>query len=563
MGPGDSVASAVLTRAFGGSASYQVDVGAFANRDLATYRAIADYAASQGFRWAGELGADFEDMLRRCDARYLTDGLSSLRLVPDSSVDFAYSHAALEHVRVGEFAETMQELRRILKPGGRMSHQVDLKDHLSGGLNNLRFSTRTWESALMSQSGFYTNRIAFSEMTQLMRDAGFATEVLKRNCRSDVPLARRNSRLNSRTEAMRISSCRTSSSSAGRNDDVHEQGSMMRTVLVTGTAGFIGFHLSRLLLAEGFRVVGVDAMTDYYDVRLKQARHAQLRASNAFSAEEFDLLDADRLLDFARKAAPDAIVHLAAQAGVRYSIENPRAYIDTNVVGTFNVMEAARELGVAHLLMASTSSVYGANTDMPFTETQKADTPLTIYAATKKATEAMAHSYAHLWDLPTTMFRFFTVYGPWGRPDMALFKFVKGVVEGTPIDIYNHGAMWRDFTYVEDLVRAIRLLIDAPPVKLGEGEAAEPGDSLSPVAPFRIVNIGNSDKVRLEDFIDAVETELGRPAIRNYMGMQTGDVPATWADASLLKRLTGYAPATDVKDGIKRFVAWYREYYGC
>jgi UDP-glucuronate 4-epimerase len=336
----------------------------------------------------------------------------------------------------------------------------------------------------------------------------------------------------------------------------------MRTILVTGTAGFIGFHLARHLIAEGFRVVGVDAMTSYYDVALKQRRHAMLRESNAFSAEEFDILDAERLMDYAREARPDAIVHLAAQAGVRYSLEFPRAYIDTNVTGTFNVMEVARELGVGHLLMASTSSVYGANEDMPFAETQQADTPLTIYAATKKANEMMGHSYAHLWNLPVTMFRFFTVYGPWGRPDMALFKFTKGILEGTPIDIYNHGQMYRDFTYVEDLVRGIRLLIDAVPERPASREAIAEGDSLSPVAPFRIVNIGNSDKVRLEDFIDAIEQELGKPAIRNYMDMQPGDVPATWADASLLRRLTGYAPQTDIREGVKRFVAWYREYVG-
>ena len=307
----------------------------------------------------------------------------------------------------------------------------------------------------------------------------------------------------------------------------------MRTVLVTGTAGFIGFHLARLLLAEGFKVVGVDAMTAYYDVEMKQRRHAILRESNAFSAEEFDILDHERLLAFARQAAPDAIVHLAAQAGVRYSLEQPRTYVDTNITGTFNVMECARELGVAHLLMASTSSVYGANDDMPFAETDKADTPLTIYAATKKANEAMGHSYAHLWNLPVTMFRFFTVYGPWGRPDMALFKFTKGIIEGTPIDIYNHGQMWRDFTYVDDLVRGIRLLIDAVPERPVSRDAIAPGDSLSPVAPFRIVNIGNSDKVRLEDFVSAIEQEVGKPAIRNYMDMQPGDVPATWADAEL------------------------------
>jgi len=338
--------------------------------------------------------------------------------------------------------------------------------------------------------------------------------------------------------------------------------SAMRTILVTGTAGFIGFHLARLLLAEGFRVVGLDAMTDYYDVALKHRRHAMLRESNAFSAEEFDILDHARLLDYARAAAPEAIVHLAAQAGVRYSLEHPRTYVDTNVTGTFNVMEAARELKVAHLLMASTSSVYGANEDMPFAETQQADTPLTIYAATKKANEMMGHSYAHLWDLPVTMFRFFTVYGPWGRPDMALFKFTKGILEGTPIDIYNHGQMFRDFTYVEDLVRGIRLLIDAVPERPASREAIAQGDSLSPVAPFRIVNIGNSDKVRLEDFIDAIEQELGKQAIRNYMPMQTGDVPATWADASLLHHLTGYQPRTDIRQGVKRFVQWYRDYFG-
>lgn len=336
----------------------------------------------------------------------------------------------------------------------------------------------------------------------------------------------------------------------------------MRTVFVTGTAGFIGFHLARLLLAEGFKVVGVDAMTEYYDVEMKRRRHAILRESNAFTAEEFDILDHERLLAYARQAAPEVIVHLAAQAGVRYSLDHPRTYVETNVVGTFNVMECARELEVAHLLMASTSSVYGANEDMPFAETDKADTQLTIYAATKKATEAMGHSYAHLWNLPVTMFRFFTVYGPWGRPDMAPIKFAKGIIEGTPIDIYNHGKMWRDFTYVDDLVRGIRLLIDVAPERPASREAIAPGDSLSPVAPFRIVNIGNSDKVRLEDFIDAIEQAVGKPAIRNYMDMQPGDVPATWADAELLRALTAYAPQTDIREGVKQFVAWYRDYYG-
>lgn len=337
----------------------------------------------------------------------------------------------------------------------------------------------------------------------------------------------------------------------------------MRTVLVTGTAGFIGFHLSTLLLKEGFRVVGYDGMTDYYDVRIKERRHQMLLQHEAFSCKVGMLEDFDTLKELCDAEKPDVIVHLAAQAGVRYSLENPRAYIDSNVVGTFNVMECARELGVDHLLMASTSSVYGANEEMPFVETEKADTPLTIYAATKKANESMGHSYAHLWNLPTTMFRFFTVYGPWGRPDMALFKFTKGILEDDPIDIYNHGDMYRDFTFVEDLVKGIRLLIDAIPQRPETTQDVPEGDSLSPVAPFRIVNIGNSDKVRLMDFIEAIETELGKKAIRNYMDMQVGDVPATWANASLLKSLTGYQPQTDIREGVKRFVAWYRDYYNC
>jgi UDP-glucuronate 4-epimerase len=336
----------------------------------------------------------------------------------------------------------------------------------------------------------------------------------------------------------------------------------MRRALITGTAGFIGFHLARLLLAEGWRVHGYDGMTDYYDVRLKQRRHALLLQNEGFAATEGMLEDGALFDRVADAFGPEVIVHLAAQAGVRYSLENPRAYLDSNVIGTFTVMEAARRLGVGHLLMASTSSVYGANEDMPFRETEKADTQLTIYAATKKANESMGHAYAHLWGLPTTMFRFFTVYGPWGRPDLALFKFVDAVLDGRPIDIYNNGEMYRDFTYVDDLVRSIRLLIDAvPPVPEGRGEAVE-GDSLSPVAPYRIVNIGNSDKVRLLDFVDAIEAALGRPAIRNYMPMQMGDVPATWADADLLRRLTGYRPQTDFRDGIDRFVRWYREYSG-
>ena len=335
----------------------------------------------------------------------------------------------------------------------------------------------------------------------------------------------------------------------------------MRTVLVTGSAGFIGYHLSQLLLDEGFRVVGFDGLTDYYDVRLKERRHQMLLQNANFSCKVGMLEDFDTLHALAMAEKPDAIIHLAAQAGVRYSLENPRAYLDANITGTFNVMECARELGVEHLMMASTSSVYGANEDMPFDEREKCDTPLTFYAATKKANEAMAHSYAHLWNLPVTMFRFFTVYGPWGRPDMALFKFTRGILEGTPIDIYNQGEMYRDFTYVSDLVRGIRLLLDTPPVRPESRDDIAEWDSLSPAAPWRVVNIGNSDKVRLMDFVEAIEAECGREAVKNFMPMQKGDVPATWADATLLKELTGYAPQTDVREGIRQFVAWYRDYY--
>ena len=343
----------------------------------------------------------------------------------------------------------------------------------------------------------------------------------------------------------------------------------MRTVFITGSAGFIGYHLAELLLAEGFRVVGYDGMTDYYDVTLKQKRHARLSRHEGFSAHEELLEDHATLRAAAMAAQPDAIVHLAAQAGVRYSLENPRAYIDANLTGTFNVMECARELAVDHLLMASTSSVYGGGTDMPFDERQPCNTPLTLYAATKKANEACAHSYAHLWNLPTTMFRFFTVYGPWGRPDMALFRFAKGILEGTPIDLYNHGKMSRDFTYVADLVRGIRLLLDCPPpvpspsdADGGEGSRGVGEiDSLSPVAPWRVVNIGNGEPVQLLDFITAIEEACGAKAKVNSMPMQMGDVPATWADTSLLRALTGYAPQTGFREGIGEFVAWYRDYH--
>jgi UDP-glucuronate 4-epimerase len=328
-------------------------------------------------------------------------------------------------------------------------------------------------------------------------------------------------------------------------------------ILVTGSAGFIGFHLSRLLLAEGHEVIGLDGMTPYYDVRLKQDRHAILKAEAGFS-EAIQMLEDDAALQSLCEAnAPQVIVHLAAQAGVRYSLENPRSYVDTNVVGTFNVMEAARKSRVDHLMIASTSSIYGANLSMPFQETDRADTPLTIYAATKKATELMTHSYSHLWKIPTTIFRFFTVYGTYGRPDMALFKFVKAIEADEPIDIYNNGEMSRDFTYVDDLVKAIALLSARAPV---EGRPVA-GDSLSPVAPWRVVNVGGGAPVKLLDFIAEIEACLGRPARRNYLPMQPGDVPATWADATLLHTLTGYRPDTPVSAGVKAFCAWYRDYY--
>jgi len=335
-------------------------------------------------------------------------------------------------------------------------------------------------------------------------------------------------------------------------------------VFITGTAGFIGFHLAEALLQAGHEVHGYDGMTDYYDVTLKERRHEMLARHKGFVAVEA-LLEEDETLSAAVDAcAPQVIIHLAAQAGVRYSLENPRAYIDANITGSFNILEAARRHEVDHLLMASTSSVYGANTQMPYAETHKADTQMSFYAATKKANEAMGHAYANLHDLPITMFRFFTVYGPWGRPDMALFKFTDAILEGRPIDVYNHGNMWRDFTYIDDLIRGITGLIEAaPPGPEARGAACEAleGDSLSPVAPWRVVNIGNSDKVRLEDFIDAIEAATGKTAIRNYMEIQPGDVPATWADASLLAQLTGYRPQTDFRDGVQRFVDWFRDYY--
>jgi UDP-glucuronate 4-epimerase len=335
----------------------------------------------------------------------------------------------------------------------------------------------------------------------------------------------------------------------------------MRTALVTGSAGFIGSFVCERLLRDGFKVIGLDAMTDYYEVTLKQRRQARLLQSEHFRAIEDYVETPGLLMELFATEQPDVVVHLAAQAGVRYSIENPRSYLESNIVGTFELLEAARAHPPQHMLLASTSSAYGANTEMPYRETDKADHQMSFYAATKKATENMAHSYAHLFGLPITMFRFFTVYGPWGRPDMALFKFTKAILEGRPIDVYNQGDMKRDFTYIDDLVEAIRLLIDVPPMRPPEGEGVPKGDSLSPVAPWRVVNIGNSNAAQLTDFITAIEGATGRKAERNLMPMQAGDVPRTWADANLLKVLTGYSPKTELSYGVMQFVEWYKSYY--
>lgn len=337
----------------------------------------------------------------------------------------------------------------------------------------------------------------------------------------------------------------------------------MHTVLVTGSAGFIGYHLSKLLLAHGYRVVGLDSLNDYYDVSLKEARHAMLAGESEgqnFTPVIGKLEEPDLLMQLFEEHRFDFVVHLAAQAGVRYSIENPRSYLESNLIGTFEILEAARAYPPKHMLLASTSSAYGANTLMPYREDHPADHQMSFYAATKKSTENMAHSYAHLYDLPVTMFRFFTVYGPWGRPDMALFKFTKAILDGKPIDVYNHGNMKRDFTYVGDLVEAIYLLLDAKPQRPVDGKVSK-GDSLSPVAPHRVVNIGNSESVPLTDFINAIEEAIGRKAIRNNMSIQPGDVPATWADAKLLQDLTGYTPKTCIEEGVANFVEWYRDYY--
>ena len=329
-------------------------------------------------------------------------------------------------------------------------------------------------------------------------------------------------------------------------------------VLVTGSAGFIGFHTCTRLLQAGAIVLGVDNFSEYYDVALKERRNAILANHPNFSLARLSIEDMAALGAAWRDFAPEVVIHLAAQAGVRYSVEHPATYVGTNLVGTFNLLELARHNPVRHLLAASTSSVYGANSDMPFAETQRTQTPMSLYAATKGATELMGHSYAHLFGTPTTFFRFFTVYGPWGRPDMALFKFTRAILAGEPIDVYNHGRMVRDFTFVDDLAEGIVRLIDAVP---GDAPVAA-GDSLSPVAPFRVVNVGGGEPVQLMDYITALEAALGREAIKNFLPIQPGDVPATEASADLLRALTGWVPSTPVEVGVPAFVDWYRDYHG-
>lgn len=327
--------------------------------------------------------------------------------------------------------------------------------------------------------------------------------------------------------------------------------------LITGTAGFIGFHLARRLLTDGHQVLGIDNFSDYYDVALKESRNAVLEGHEGFRVARLALEDAAALNAAWADFAPDVAVHLAAQAGVRYSLDHPEVYVSSNLVGTFHVLEAARRHGVKHLLCASTSTAYGANAEMPFRETDKAVHPMSLYAATKGANELMGHAYAHLFGVPTTFFRFFTVYGPWGRPDMALFKFTRLMLEGRPIEVYGEGRMSRDFTFVDDLIEAIVRLVDvipgaAPPVE---------GDTLSPVAPFRLVNIGGGKPSPLMDFIAELEKALGRRADKTFLPMQDGDAPDTHASPDLLERLTGYRPETPISAGVAAFVGWFRQRY--
>ncbi len=331
-------------------------------------------------------------------------------------------------------------------------------------------------------------------------------------------------------------------------------------ILVTGAAGFIGMHASERLLARGDEVVGVDNLNDYYDPTLKEARLARLAPAPNFRFVKMDVADRDGMARLFAEEKFDRVIHLAAQAGVRYSLQNPHAYIDSNIVGFTNILEGCRHSKVAHLVYASSSSVYGGNTKMPFSEHDSVDHPVSLYAATKKANELMAHTYSHLYGLPTTGLRFFTVYGPWGRPDMALFLFTKAMLEGRPIDVFNHGRMKRDFTYIDDIVEGVIRTLDrvAEPDPGFDADRPDPGRSK---APFRVFNIGNNNPVELMGFIEAIEGALGVSAQKNFLPLQDGDVPATYADTDELNAWTGFVPATSVNDGVARFVAWYRAYY--
>ncbi|MDR6994383.1 UDP-glucuronate 4-epimerase [Aeromonas salmonicida] len=330
--------------------------------------------------------------------------------------------------------------------------------------------------------------------------------------------------------------------------------------LVTGVAGFIGSALSKRLCQQGHTVIGVDNLNDYYEVSLKKSRLERLASEDNFKFYKLDLVERNEILKLFIEEKFDRVVHLAAQAGVRYSIENPFAYVDSNLAGHLAILEGCRHSGVKHLIYASSSSVYGMNRKMPFTTTDAVDHPVSLYAASKKANELMAHTYSHLYDIPTTGLRFFTVYGPWGRPDMALFKFTKAMLAGQPIDVYNNGQLSRDFTYIDDIVEGILRIADVVPVANSDWQS-EKGSPADSSAPYRIFNIGNGSPIKLMDFIDALEKALGIEAIKNMLPMQAGDVYATWADTEDLFKVTGYRPAMSVEQGVQAFVEWYKNYY--
>jgi UDP-glucuronate 4-epimerase len=330
-------------------------------------------------------------------------------------------------------------------------------------------------------------------------------------------------------------------------------------VLLTGAAGFIGMHVCERLLARGDEVVGVDNLNDYYDVALKEARLARLMPNPRFKLSRLDIADRSGIAELFERERPQRVINLAAQAGVRYSLVNPHAYVDSNVVGFVNILEGCRHAGVEHFVYASSSSIYGGNERMPFSEHDNVDHPVSLYAATKKSNELMAHTYSHLFNLPTTGLRFFTVYGPWGRPDMALFLFAKAILEGRPIDVFNHGKMRRDFTYIDDIAEGVIRVLDRPPVANSDFDKQVP-DPASSWAPYRVFNIGNHQPVELMAYIEALETALGKTAQKNFLPLQDGDVPATHADTSELNRVTGFSPETPVVEGVKRFVDWYRSY---